>query len=170
MNISSLTNMASSLPQVARPNTTSTEATGSRPHGTHHTASRKTAEGSEAKGVRENDGDGDDNTSTRVSNLADKINTRLENAINSGSLTPEQASALKDAAAKFTALMNRIANAGAQDVTKRAVHMAMSQLHEQVQGIFQGQGTDDVGASEAAAKSGTDLAAAITAPTVDTLG
>jgi hypothetical protein len=170
MNISSLNSVAGSLQQVARPNPTqqssATDGPGSRPHATHHHA-RKAAEASDVPGAVDSDGDQD--VAARITSFADRINARLQNAISGTNLTVDQASALKDAAAKFEALMNRISNAGQTDVTQRDVHYALSQLHQQIVQIFHPQGSEQPGGSSTGLAGGSDIAAAITAPPVDTV-
>ncbi len=174
MNISNLSSISGSPQQAARlaasQEDASADGTVSKPHATHHQhGSRRSApaaEATEASTVPDNDGDQDD--AQRVANLANRVDARLQNAITTGNLTADQTVALKDAAAKFQALMTRIGNAGETATTRRAVHFALHQLGQQIQDIFNSQGTSPSD-STATSTSGADIAAAITAPPVDTV-
>jgi hypothetical protein len=164
MNISNLSSVTGSLPPLALPTPNQPESpadgTGSAPHATHHHHHRgpRVADPADASTVPGQDADQDD--SQRVANLANKVNARLQHAISSGKFTSDQAVALKDAAAKFQDLMTRIGNAGDSGTTKRAVHFALHELGQQIQSVF---------AAQDASTSGSDIAAAITAPPVDTV-
>ncbi len=174
MNISNLSSISGSPQQAARLAASQEDASAdgsvSKPHATHHQhGSRRSApaaEATEASTVPDNDGDQDD--AQRVANLANRVDARLQNAITTGNLTADQTVALKDAAAKFQALMTRIGNAGETATTRRAVHFALHQLGQQIQDIFNSQGTSPSD-STATSTSGADIAAAITAPPVDTV-
>ena len=170
MNISNLSSVTGNPQPVAW--TTPTQPDGpsdappSRPHGAHHHHHRAPKIGEAAETSTTPDTDGDQDDAQRVSTLARRIDARLQNAITDSNLTSDQATALRDAATKFQDLMTRIGNADGADGKKRAVHFALQQLGQQIQGIFDAQSTS----APAASASGADIAAAIVAPPVDTVG
>jgi len=100
----------------------------------------------------------------RVAHFASRIDARLANAIASGNLSEDQVTALKAAAEQFHALMNRIANADFSHTPQRQVHFALSQLHNQIEAIFQQQ----VDPQPAPATSG-EAGPAQTTPSIDAL-
>jgi len=151
MNISRLgSTPATALPAAARPVPTQTKpgaddpSVGSSPHATHHTSGEH--DGGHAHGQR-------------IANFVDGIANRVQNALESGTLSADQVQALKDAAAQFSALMNRIDSADLAHSPKRQVHFALHQLGHALQGIL----GPDAGDSTT---PGTDIAAPA-APTID---
>jgi hypothetical protein len=150
MNISRLgSTPATALPAAARlvPTQTKTESSdasvGSRPHATHHVASER---------------DGGHLHGPRIANFVEGIGTRLQNAIDSGTLSADQVQALKDAAAQFSALMNRIDNADLANSPRRQVHFALHQLGQAFQGILHPDAGDSTTPSaDAAAPSAPSI-------------
>jgi len=72
----------------------------------------------------------------RIAKFVGAIEKRVSNALEAGTLSSGQVQALKDAAAQFSQLMNRIDNADLANSPKRQVHFALQQLGEAVQGIL----------------------------------
>ncbi len=153
MNISRLgSTPATALPAAARPLSDKTKpesidpSVGSRPHATHHT---------------EHERDGAQLHGQRIANFVEGITERVQNALEAGPLSAGQVQALKDAAAQFSALMNRIDNADLANSPKRQVHFALHQLGQAFQDILH-PGTGDSTAP------GAD-ATAPSAPSIDAL-
>jgi hypothetical protein len=152
MNISRLgSTPATALPAAARPTATPTrpeegeKGVGSGPHATHHS-------------VHEHDGG--PSHGQRIANFVEGIGNRLQHALETGALSSDQVQALKDAAAQFSELMNRIDNADMASSPKRQVHFALHQLGQAFQGILHSDGGDST-------MPGAD-AAAPSAPSIDT--
>ena len=104
--------------------------------------------------------------SQRVANFTAQIENRLQHAIRSGDLSEEQIQGLKDAAAQFTALMNRIGNAQFADSPQRQVLFALHQLGNQIQGLL---GTQDQPESTNTLAKESGASAGQPAPSVDTV-
>jgi hypothetical protein len=172
MNISSISSVTSNPQPLALPTPTqadgSTDGTATRPHGAHHRHHHGPKAGKATESVADPEQDGDQDNASFVTRLADRIQTRLQHAINSGKFTSDQVAALKDAAAKFQDSMTRIGNAGTTNETRREVHVALHQLGQQLQPIFSAQAATPSTASATDA-DGSDIAAANTAPPIDTV-
>jgi len=152
MNISRLGSLpAAALSAGTRPTATPTKpeegdkGVGSAPHATHHAVHER---------------DGGQAHSPRIANFVDAIGNRVQNALEAGALSAEQVQGLKDAAAQFSELMNRIDNADLAQSPKRQVHFALHQLGQAFQRILHPDGGE-------ATTPGID-AAAPSAPSIDT--
>ena len=175
MNISRLNSVPANLqPASARPyqapkSTTAPEkGVGSKPHATHHASQGTSA--AKAQGADDGDGDVDSqNLGQRISNYANQIDARLQNAIQSGKLSDEQVQSLKDASAQFQQLMQRIGNADFSKSPKRQVMFALHQLGDQVQNIIHPEQQDQP-PSASSTTSGSTVTGATPLPTIDAVG
>lgn len=105
--------------------------------------------------------------STRMANFANRIENRVQNAIDTGNLSPDQTQALQDASTQFQALMNRIGNADFSSAPKRQVLYALHQLTHQIQSILHPQQSPTATADVLKGNSG--VATTAVAPSVDTV-
>lgn len=78
----------------------------------------------------------------RIAKFVDSIEKRVQHALENGTLSTGQVQALKDAASRFSELMNRIDNADLENSPKRQVHFALQQLGQSVQDILDPAATD----------------------------
>jgi hypothetical protein len=143
MNISRLSSVsANAQPASVRPFHSTTKAS---------EAPERRAEVAESRGHEH---------SRRVSNFASQIETRLQGAIENGNLSEGQIQGLKDAAAQFQSLMNRIGSAEFSNSPERQVLFALDQLGNQMQKVLH---PDDH--SQNTPVRGGEAAGAMSAPT-----
>lgn len=178
MNISRLSSNvpANTTPAPARPSTpkTTTErGVGGKPHAAHHShGSHQDTPPGVVRSAEEGDGEvGQTNKfGARIDNFAARIETRIQNAIDNGNLSEEQATALKAATEKFTQLMNRIGNADFANAPKRQVMFALHQLGNEIQNILHPQETDPTIANATTTTGAVAAAKPTPTPTIDTVG
>jgi hypothetical protein len=172
MNISRLSNVPANVqPVAARPfqsqpkvATAPEKDVDTRPHAPHSTLGA--AQG-QAQVADDGDGDVDQNYSTRIANYTSRIETRIQNAIENGNMSDSQVQGLKDAAAQFQALMNRIGNADFSHSPKRQVLFALHQLTQQIQSILHPDQGNQLGNSTNTLGTGSNTAAAAPAASID---
>ena len=167
MNISRLSNSAANAqPASARPGPTharnpnaAERGVESQPHSTHSTSGPESGRAEPAQ-------DHLHDHSQRVANFTAQIEHRLQNALRSGDLSEEQIQGLKEAAAQFTALMNRIGNAEFSHSPQRQVLFALHQLGNQLQALL---GEQDQPTSTNTLAKDSGAIAGQPAPSLDTL-
>ena len=122
MNISRTTNsVPANPPQVASRASSTKVARDPEPSADQHSAPTQASQGV---------------LSQRLANLTNKVENRVQNAIDAGNLSDDQKKALQEAAASFEKLMNRIGNADFDHAPKRQVLYALHQLGNKIQDIL----------------------------------
>lgn len=167
MNISRLSSSsANAQPLPARPLQSQPKLAGApergvdgKPHATHSSHGRETGQVEDAP-------DHGHDHSQRVANFAARIETRLQNAIESGNLSDDQVQALQQAASAFQSLMNRISNADFAHSPKRQVLFALHQLGDQIQSILHPEEQSQPTSTSTLARN-ADVAGATAAPSID---
>ena len=160
MSISRIGNLGSNPPAAVNPSTKATSSSASAKTA-HVAATQKSDEGQAQLDKAK--------LTKRIANLSDKIETRVQNAIDSGKLDEKQVQAVQEASQNFQALMQRIGNADFDHAPKRQVLYALHKLGSEMSQIMNADGAVQPAESNPATLGDTQKPVVLHSANVDKL-